>query len=304
MTNRDPLERATDALKNSAARTDFAPALRAKLEERTLEALRELSSGPPDVLPCSSQPRSPLFFRRKLMFPLMNAAAAAAVVAMTLSLVYTRSTHASFEEIQAAAAKANNLKFTMNQKLGPKSPEISLTIVAEGRKFRTDIGKFVSIIADLDARKGIQLERVSKIWRREVVSEPAATRGPSFVEDLKKLPPKEAAREGMETVDGKKLDVFQLKKFKFLGVDNTRSKEDDGSLRVWVDPATKLPVKLEMKVYQEPAKAWATFVMTDFSWNLDLPADTFMTTPPEGYTEKPAFGPDGRPVGEAQPAKN
>ena len=124
-----------------------------------------------------------------------------------------------------------------------------------------------------------------------MINEQAYKRMPSFVDELRGLSAKEASKVSTEVVDGKPLDVFRLKKFKFFGMDNTKSNDDDGLLSVWVDPATKLPVKVEVRFAGVPNQPWSEITMKDFSWKVDLPAGFFDTTPPAGYKELPSLNP-------------
>jgi outer membrane lipoprotein-sorting protein len=56
-----------------------------------------------------------------------------------------------------------------------------------------------------------------------------------------------------------------------------------GSVQVWLDPETNLPVlfRMETEQFGKPA----SFTMQDFQWNIDLAPELFDVTPPEGYTD-------------------
>ncbi len=285
MSDRDSLDRATAALRESVGPSGPPPEVIAA----TLAAISE--QGSPDVLSLSSPLRSPSQSRRKLMFRILNGVAAAAVVSVSLWFVPVRSTHASFQDVQAEAAKAKNVQFKMVQKLLKSSPEITTTSTAEGHRLRTDFGDAMSMIADLEARKGVEILHQAKEFRPLPVNEQVVKAMPNFVESLRGLPATAASKAKIEIVDGKAFDVFQLKKFNFFGADNTQSKEDDGLLTVWVDSKTKLPARVDMKIYQEKAKEWSTIEFKEFKWNIDLPADFFKTEVPKEFKERPAIDP-------------
>jgi outer membrane lipoprotein-sorting protein len=293
---RDPLERATDALRSFPTGEGPPPAiLAATVAALTMTRARDIDPAP-DVIPLRRRSQT----RRKLMFRLLNAAAALVLVTATVWLVPLGVSRASFRDVQNECRKAKNVQYTMVQKLSRTSPEITSRLTVDDHHIRVDYGDAVSIILDLDARKGVQIVRSTKSYRPEVGNEKASAALSNLVEQLIALPAADAEQAGTEMVDGKKTNVFRLKKFRFI-MDNTRSTKDDGLLTVWADPTTKLPVKVEVRMFQEAVKEWSVFTMKDFSWSVEIPAGFFDLNPPEGYTELPPIDPrTGMPL---KPAK-
>ena len=85
-----------------------------------------------------------------------------------------------------------------------------------------------------------------------------------------------AAQDVLETlpeqmIDGKKAIGYRVR----FGVG-----EDT---RVWVDPKTKLPVRIEQSEKDKAGRKTAQMVSTDFVFDTPLDAALFRMTPPEGY---------------------
>ena len=224
-----------------------------------------------------------------------SAAAAMLLAAATLWLIPASHSRGSFAELVKQVKEARNVRFTSTQKLLATSPEITMRQTIEGPRMRMDFGEVASMIADLTIRKGVQIEYPTKSYRPMPVDEKAAEALPNLVQDLTGLAAEDAERGEPEAVGGVKADVYHMKKYRFFGIDNSKGDRKDAKLTVWADPSTKLPVKIVLQVYQELAKEWSVITMTDFTWNIDLPADFFSVEPLAGYKELPAYV-AGQPV--------
>ncbi len=292
----DLLERATESLRSIPSGENPPPELLAATVA-ALQAARTSDVVPKaEVLPLAPRVRT----WRKPMLTILKALAALLFVTVTAWFLPVGTSQASFTDVQAECGKAKNVQCTMVQKLLKSSPEITFRLTIEDHGFRMDFGDAGSNIYDLDTRKGVQLLHLKKQYRHEGPSEQGARPLPNFLEDLLALPAANAEKAPSETLDGKNVDVFRLKTFSFWGFDNTKHKDDQGELTVWVNPTTKLPVKVEMRMYQDMPKEWSVITMKDLKWNVELPAGFFDMKIPAGYTELPPIDP--RTGQEVKPA--
>ncbi len=99
--------------------------------------------------------------------------------------------------------------------------------------------------------------------------------------DLIREVPKDAKRFDERVIDGKKLDGFSVEK-------NLDQEQDtDRWKRVyWVEPDTKLPVRIETSYDSEdPTRYWTKWVLSDIVFDADLDPKLFSTDPPAGWTD-------------------
>jgi outer membrane lipoprotein-sorting protein len=78
-----------------------------------------------------------------------------------------------------------------------------------------------------------------------------------------------------QIIDGKKAIGYRV----HMGVGQDKKKE----ACVWVDPKTKLPVRIEMNNKDMTGREVLQYVWSDFVFDAPLDAALFRTTPPEGY---------------------
>jgi outer membrane lipoprotein-sorting protein len=78
-----------------------------------------------------------------------------------------------------------------------------------------------------------------------------------------------------QIIDGKKAIGYRVR----MGVGQDKKKEAS----VWVDPKTKLPVRIEMNYKDMTGREVLQRVWSDFVFDAPLDAALFRTTPPEGY---------------------
>jgi outer membrane lipoprotein-sorting protein len=283
----DRLDRATAALRASGTNESPPPDLLGGTVAALQAAAQQATAASPEAtLVLRPTPER----RRRSMFRLVSmsgAAAAALLAAATLWLFPVNHTRGSFAEVVKHVKQARNVRFMSTQKLLSGSPVITMRHTIDGPRMRMDIGDIVSIIADLGARQGIELQYFSKAYRPVEVSEKAAQAFLDPVGEFTKLGADDGEYLGTEPINGRPANAYRLSRYHFMGIDATRGARDDAVLTLWADVETWLPVKVELKIYQELAKEWSTITMTDFLWNLDLPADFFSVEPPAGYTKVP-----------------
>jgi outer membrane lipoprotein-sorting protein len=91
---------------------------------------------------------------------------------------------------------------------------------------------------------------------------------PNALDDLKKLDPKDATPVGEKEIDGRMFSGFKAKK-------------DGQEMTIWVDPGTRLPVRMEVTM-NTPVMPAVEVTMTDFVWNAKVdPSQLSLTAPPD-----------------------
>ena len=94
---------------------------------------------------------------------------------------------------------------------------------------------------------------------------------PNLLDRVLKLDEKRAKAIGQKEIDGHLADGFRVD-------------TDDQNNTFWIDPQTRLPVRVEIA----SIPGWTPsrhIVMTDFQWNVPVDASLVSTTPPPGYEQ-------------------
>jgi hypothetical protein len=106
-----------------------------------------------------------------------------------------------------------------------------------------------------------------------------------FYKQIRDLLSGKAEKLPDRTIDGKRTLGYrfvekQEEKFGKKSFTNTSTRD------IWVDPGTKLPVRIEGRFRSDHPMIGATdYVMSDFIWDAPLDPSLFSTNPPEGYKE-------------------
>jgi hypothetical protein len=90
------------------------------------------------------------------------------------------------------------------------------------------------------------------------------------MDELRQVVASQGKLVGTEKLKGLRTDVYQVAL-------------DGSALRVWVDPGSDFPVRVESMTKQADGREELT-VLENFSWNAQLPEAVFSLTPPAGYT--------------------
>jgi len=196
----------------------------------------------------------------------------------------------AFADVVQKVKEAKSVTLTCRQKIG-RQPEMEFKWSLQGNAIRMEIPGQVTIISHIQNKKGLQLNHANKIAYQMPVHDDAAAGFANPIEQFRKIRPEDASRLGEEQVSGKKTIVYQVEKFEFMGI---RAK---GEMKIWVDPATELPVKIRIglnsrrgsKAEDRPFDTVMTF--EQFEWNKPLDPKLFSLEIPEGYEVKK--GPPG-----------
>lgn len=300
----DALDRAVEAL-----RTVEVPAgPSADLTDATIALVRNRLAGavPAEVVRRHQR-------RRIMRYIGVGSATAVAVAAAVVASVLWPPTPASaadeFKRAMDKAAAAREVTFRSVKKLHDRAPEMTTKLYVRGPVVRVEfvnpgapglpdpkeLPAVGAAVVDGTAGKTLHLDFVAKTARVET-SPPDGKRPPfpDLAVNFRKLKDEPATPAGEEAVDGKAARVFTLKSAAFMGVSGP------ADVRVWIDPATQLPVKVRIESpLADPKRGSSVFVFDRFTWDDKLDDALFALTPPEGYkvreAEKPAAPEESRP---------
>ncbi len=167
-------------------------------------------------------------------------------------------------------------------------------VLAEGTRYRVEHSTGIVIVGDSEFRKQLLRDPKNKTAALSDLSEHAADEiGIGVVEQLRQIQTDDAKPRGTETIDGKTLEVFEVKGVRLLGVDS-----DKGTMKIWVDPKSELPWQIELRMGSSPI-----VTLREIAWNVPVEASSFQMQIPEGYVEQAAdeltrrLRPDRDPTG-------
>jgi hypothetical protein len=299
----DELDRATEALRNAPIPDGPSPNLVAS----TVEALQSASIAPPSVSPPSvgGRYRGGLSQRRRKMFRLVRystAAAAVMLLAVLAGWLFLIDHPLAFADVVEQVKKAKSVTFVtkmpsilqgrekgiLQQKfyIQGDASRMEIPSAQEGVQVPPDAPPvLLAFIADAKQKKALQLDFVRKTAQIMKVDEKRwqemAKGLANPVEQLRQLKDQEAERIGEEVLDGRKTQVYRLKKTDiFMGVRVTEPEV----AKVWVDPKTSLPVRIAVERPADGGKVETVFSFEQFTWNESLDPDLFKLEVPKGFT--------------------
>ena len=191
----------------------------------------------------------------------------------------------AFADVVQNVQKAESVTMTNSQKIG-NQPEFEFRISIRKNHFRMAMSDTFALIADIKKKQALQLDHGNKIAYRIPVTDEMAKRFANPIDQFRKLQPKDAKRRGDERIDGKTVHVYIVRKIDFLGF------KGKGEMKIWVDPKTKLPLKIRIGVNaRSGSKATdrpfdTVMIYKDFQWNKKLDPKLFELKVPEGYKVK------------------
>lgn len=208
---------------------------------------------------------------------------AAGVLAFVLP---TQRSSLAFGDVLKKVQDANAIRFkivtTVNTPDG-KPQTVEGTVVCTSSRMRQEIKGMTSII-DLQKGEMINLLDAQKQGMRLKMSKvPAEARNLNLLSSFRSLKAEQGKDLGTQVLDGKKLHVFEVI-------------NQQQNMKVWADPTSGLPVRIESKV-DMPMAPKAKGVMTNFEWNVPVETVNAMLEVPAGYTVKD-FSIDASPATE------
>jgi hypothetical protein len=279
--------------------------------EQALAALRRtpVSPGPPPQLVASTietvqsrvseQAITRRQERRKRMFRIArysSLAAAAALLAIGgIALwVLDRSAAPAFGQVIEKVKESKSAIFNLRQKIlnGPQLEQIwyiqgdGMRMEMPGKQGALDAGVPLAIvaIADLRQKKALQIDYVSKTVEKLTFDRQLAKELHNPLDGFRKLTDQDAERIADEVLNGRPTRVYQLRKIDFFGA---RGKVEKGeTAKVWVDPASGLPVRILLDTFAADHKGKITLEFVNFSWNQQIDPNLFRLDIPQGFTVK------------------
>jgi outer membrane lipoprotein-sorting protein len=266
----DPLDRATEALKQTA----IPPGPSDELLASTLAALVS-SSGP--TLPAD---RSAQLRRKKMLRYLSYGTATAALAAIaTLASVLWWAPSAPAAELAKALENLEKAKsfrhvttMTFN---GEKMFEMK--IFKQGDRMRFEAGKDIVIVAD--EKQAIQFDKANKTATRlDLAKMQQENKGlqqdtNNMLKKIQELKGEGVERVGEETVDGVVRTIYLFKDVQLQG--------QSTNWKIWVDRKQSRVIRMEMIPGDDKSKAIVTSEYSD--WNEEFDPKLFSFDIPEGY---------------------
>ncbi|HEV3078797.1 MAG TPA: hypothetical protein VGY66_03430, partial [Gemmataceae bacterium] len=185
------------------------------------------------------------------------ATAAAVLLAVgAFLLLMDHSASLAFGDVVTKVKNAKSVSFTCTQKLTPQAPELKqqwfmqddglrMELPGIQPSFRAPEPVLLAVIADMKEKKSLQLDFVRKIAEWRPIDDKVAQGFVNPIDQLRRLKDQDAQRVGFEDLDGRKTQVYRLKKLDFFGA---KGKIEEGeSAKVWVDPKSGLPVRMAIE---------------------------------------------------------
>ena len=150
--------------------------------------------------------------------------------------------------------------------------------VLQGEMLRVQHPVGIVMIADRAAKKGLYLDDANKTACRFTLHEHIATEfAIDPITQLRTVKADGAERLSKEVVDGKETEVFRIPGINLLGAVSAK-----GETRVWVDAATMLPVKVELRVGET-----SIMTLSKIKWGPKIEPSLLAQEIPKGYSEQP-----------------
>ncbi|MAT68819.1 MAG: hypothetical protein CMJ58_04785 [Planctomycetaceae bacterium] len=219
------------------------------------------------------------------------AVAASLLAALGTWAVLASHGESAFAQVVAAVRDAEGLTVDVSSVFG-SGPVIETRMEFLGQKIRIEVlpGKFAAVAAaggSVNLSKGALVIIVDNATGEVIelnVHSKQATRRTSedlreFADPIEKLrhaKPADAVPLGTELIDGVVADVYRMTNADFLDMSGVPE------VKVWVDPATHLPLKIVAADRNPQAESEVTF--RNFDWNPPFDASRFSLEAPSGYT--------------------
>lgn len=239
--------------------------------------------------------------RKELMFRIVRYGSVAAAVTALLGtvvwiLVVDRSASLVFAEVKNRVDRVQSVQYLETRETGGKQDEPRRHTILGRYLTRTEVlrndgtiecidiqdagnGMFVSIypmrkeFVVIGSQVSIDMDGGNKTDEK-LTSRPEV----DFYRRMRDVPDEPNKRLPEKTLGSRKVVGFYFEE---------RQGAATWKKTYWVDPKTKLPVRVEKSVSsRDPSVVPSHWVLSDFIFDQDLDASLFSTEPPEGYTVK------------------
>lgn len=206
-----------------------------------------------------------------------NIAALVVAMAGTAAVVMHRSASVALAQVVDKVAAADSVRFVLIY--GSAVDEAKeLQCVMQGTKARVQHPQGVVMLADTDSMECLYLDTKNKAAGRFKLPERVAVElAMNPVEQLRQARSEDAKPLGNELIDGKNAALFRVSGVKLFGTES-----DKGEMRIWVDSASMLPLKIEIRLGETPV---VTF--KNLTWNSAIDPALMRMEIPDGYVEQP-----------------
>jgi hypothetical protein len=264
----------------------------------TVEALRA-AGHPPAVIRADERRRKMFLFMR---FSGAGVAAALLVVVAGWLLLTDRTASPAFADVVKQVKDAHSVTFVTQMPTvvqGSSRGLLRQKFYVQGDAFRMELPSaqeglpvpadappvLLAIVANSKHKKALQLDFVKKEARFLEVGDKQwqdMMQGMANpIEKLRQLKNEDAERVGEEVLDGRKTQVFRVKRGDLLLGLRVAAGE---SAKLWVDPETSLPVRIAVG---DPSSKDKPFLVFDqFTWNEALAPGLFALEVPQGWTQR------------------
>jgi outer membrane lipoprotein-sorting protein len=173
-----------------------------------------------------------------------------------------------------------SVRFVMrNEFKGPNPPpnmESTITSITPWTRIEaTVVGQKVVSITNSDQRKTLTLfEGLKTATLNDEKDSPAGSAKSNFVDTLRSLPKERAEYLGKEQIEG-----VEAMKYRY--------QHRGDFYTVWIDPTSKLPIRILGTDTADASSAAITSTFSNFKWDVPIDAAFFTLEPPAGYTVSP-----------------
>jgi len=235
----------------------------------------------------SSQPKQPILLEQIMKSRITKLAAAAVIVIAALIGVHYLGGSidgASVAWSQVVEQLGNHVRYKCRQKVvreqGPQIPTMQVYhLNLQQRRQEVEDGSIH--IIDMRGENAVTVE-LHPDQKKAIVTNIIGLgprKDPDIIDMVKRFEQESTERLGTKKVNGKTLQGFRHKPNEY------------NDFTVWVDPATKLPVEIEIK----HLNTGQTLFLDEFAFDFELDPSAFSTEVPEGYEIK-TITHDHRPV--------
>lgn len=216
--------------------------------------------------------------RRWVLAGATSATLAAAIAA--LLIVPAAHSSLAFGDVQDAVAAFRSLRYRALSFQGDADPYVSSVTWARGKGAHAEGSGGSEQITNLEAQRMLWLDhRSRKAALYQIYPDDDIAWGDEFYDRLRHLP-RDAKPLGVTEFNGKKVLQFAFSL--------------QGDFVVLVDPETKLPLRMELKLQQGAGRAPFREVITDFVFDAPVDESLFKISAPPEYALERCEEPPGR----------
>jgi outer membrane lipoprotein-sorting protein len=201
---------------------------------------------------------------------------AACVVAVAgVALFLDRSAGQSFAQVVEKVKAARSVRLKMITRFGHQ-PEMEGKMYLDDNRMRVEqFDGMLAQVADFDRKQALFLDGHRKLAQPLEMDTKAKDAFANPIDQLRRAKTSDAERIGQEVVNGRRTNVYRLRKVELLGM------KGFAEMIVWTDVESDLPAKIVVRDPDPKAEVEVRF--EEFVWNQPLDAQLFSLNVPEGF---------------------